>query len=162
MWLRFSTSAVRSSEEPEESIDSDGPAPNLCFFDLILPPMEEESRARSDLGGCSPEIDRRGIPYLWPDAGHGGSTGSTNSTSESLGQMGAHEGMAGEACGTLKSGRRVLASSVPIRRNQPSVGELLLGCNPEILCRVTIFGGAFFLNDSFLYLLRLLFLLLFE
>ncbi|KAF3485528.1 hypothetical protein F2Q69_00052340 [Brassica cretica] len=64
--------------------------------------MEEESRARSDLGGCSPEIDRRG--------------------------------MAGEACGTLKSGRRVSASSVLIRRNQPSVGELLLGCNPEILC----------------------------
>ena len=41
------TSAVRSSEEPEESINSEGPIPDLCFFDLTLPPMEEESRARS-------------------------------------------------------------------------------------------------------------------
>ncbi|KAH0879203.1 hypothetical protein HID58_066597 [Brassica napus] len=45
---RFSTSTVRSNKEPEESIDSEGPAPDLCFFDLTLPPMEEESRARSD------------------------------------------------------------------------------------------------------------------
>ncbi|KAH0858935.1 hypothetical protein HID58_087196 [Brassica napus] len=47
--LRFSNSAVRSSEEPEESINSEGPAPDLCFFDLTLPPIEEESRARSGL-----------------------------------------------------------------------------------------------------------------
>ncbi|KAF3563203.1 hypothetical protein DY000_02014357 [Brassica cretica] len=73
-----------------------------------------------------------------PGARHDGSPGSTSSESESLSSMGAHEGMAGDACGTLESGRRVSASSVPIRRNQPSVGELLPGCNPEIHCRVAI------------------------
>ena len=64
--------------------------------------------------------------------------------------MGAHEGMAGEACGTLESGRRVSASFVPIRRDQPSVGELLPGCHPEIRCGFAILRGALFLNDSFL------------
>ncbi|KAF3598670.1 hypothetical protein F2Q69_00035097 [Brassica cretica] len=58
--------------------------------------------------------------------------------------------MAGEACRTLESGRRVSAPFVPIRRDQPPVGELLPGCHPEIRCGVTILGGAFFLNDSFL------------
>ena len=47
--LGFSTSAVRSNEEPEESIDSEGPPPYICFFDLTLPPIEEESKARSGL-----------------------------------------------------------------------------------------------------------------
>ncbi|KAF3534080.1 hypothetical protein DY000_02039649 [Brassica cretica] len=66
--------------------------------------------------------------------------------------MGAHEGMAGEACRTLESGRRVSAPFVPIRRDQPPVGELLPGCHPEIRCGVAILGGAFFLKDSFPYL----------
>ncbi|KAH0879654.1 hypothetical protein HID58_067048, partial [Brassica napus] len=48
-WLEFLTSTVRSREEPEESVDSDGPTLDLCFFDLTLPPMEEESRARFGL-----------------------------------------------------------------------------------------------------------------
>ena len=75
--------------------------------------------------------------------------------------MGAHEGMAGEARGTLESGGRVSASSVSVQRAQPSIGELLPGCNTEIRCRVAILGWAFFLNDSFFfYLLRLWFLLL--
>ncbi|KAH0902951.1 hypothetical protein HID58_042454 [Brassica napus] len=40
---------VFNLREPEESIDSEGPAPDLCFFDLTLPPIEEEFRARSGL-----------------------------------------------------------------------------------------------------------------
>ena len=64
--------------------------------------------------------------------------------------MGGHEGMAGEACGTLESGRSVSASFVPIWRDQPSVEELLRGCHPKICCGVAILGGAFFLNDFFL------------
>ncbi|KAH0873068.1 hypothetical protein HID58_070430 [Brassica napus] len=47
--LGFLTSAVRSNEDPEESVDSEGLTPDLCFFDLTLPPIEEESRARSGL-----------------------------------------------------------------------------------------------------------------
>uniref|UniRef100_A0A0D3D431 Uncharacterized protein n=1 Tax=Brassica oleracea var. oleracea TaxID=109376 RepID=A0A0D3D431_BRAOL len=65
------------------------------------------------------------------------------------GEMGAYEGMAGEACGSLESGRRVSASYVPVRRSYPSIGELLSGCNPEICCGVAILRGALFLNDSF-------------
>ena len=60
-----------------------------------------------------------------------------------------------ESVWALESGRRVSASSVPIWRDQPSVRELLPGCNPEIRCRVAILGGAFFLNDSFLCFLTL-------
>ena len=71
--------------------------------------------------------------------------------------MGAREGMAGEVCGTLESERRVSASVYPIRRDQPSVGELLPGCHPEIRCGVAILGGAFFLNDSFLCFKTLVF-----
>ncbi|KAF2580792.1 hypothetical protein F2Q68_00005070 [Brassica cretica] len=47
--LGFSTAAVRSKEEPEESIDSEGPPSDLCFLDLTLPPIEEESRERPGL-----------------------------------------------------------------------------------------------------------------
>ncbi|KAH0893105.1 hypothetical protein HID58_055534 [Brassica napus] len=47
---RSPTSAVRSRKESEESMDSGGMTSVLCFFDLTLPPMEEESGARFDLG----------------------------------------------------------------------------------------------------------------
>ncbi|KAH0859047.1 hypothetical protein HID58_087308, partial [Brassica napus] len=40
---------VLNLREPEESINSEGPAPDLCFFDVTLPPIEEESQARFGL-----------------------------------------------------------------------------------------------------------------
>ncbi|KAH0898754.1 hypothetical protein HID58_048322, partial [Brassica napus] len=64
---------------------------------------------------------------------HDASPGSVDSASEGVGKMGAHEGMAGEAIGTLGSRRRVSSTYVPVRGDRPAVGEFLSGSLPEII-----------------------------
>lgn len=41
---------------------------------------------------------------------------------------------------------------IPVRGDRPEIGGFYSGCNSEVYCRVAIFGGAFFLNDSSLFL----------
>ncbi|KAF3537716.1 hypothetical protein F2Q69_00022605 [Brassica cretica] len=60
--------------------------------------------------------------------------------SEGVGKMGAHEGMAGEASGTLGSRRRVSSTYVPVRGDRPAVGEFLSGSLPEIIVGPLLLG----------------------